>query len=452
MKFVEDAIIYLIEDYPFYAHLLSRIKKIVDDRVELAGVGVRKGQILLYINPFVFNQLTIENRAKILKHEILHLLALHITRQGEREDSLWNISCDITVNQHILGIPIKQKVNLKEIKKNTKSCEIKEEFKERELGGYTFDRVEGPDGNYIKLPPRLFSEEYYNLIKKEYTNQQEVNSKNSFSHTYPQQNECNQQENQNENSGENDTDPQKRSQIKGECRSANNIHPTWKDSDGIPDDIVEAIIKEAIEDTINKSKCEVPNEAKAFVDKLMESKTNWKYILRMFVAKHVSYNRYSTFRKTNRRLYDLNNIGFKDRYVSKDICLPSFKYQRIPNLVVAIDTSASVGEEELNAFAAEIIKIRKEQTKVHIVECDAVIQRSYDLKRELKPEFKGRGATDFRPVWRYIQEKKLRPDGIIYLTDGDGQAPINSKIPTLWTLVPDGQKPCDWGKAIEIDI
>ena len=43
----------------------------------------------------------------------------------------------------------------------------------------------------------------------------------------------------------------------------------------------------------------------------------------------------------------------------------------------------------------------------------------------LKVEFKGRGGTDFAPVWKYIEEKGLMPKACIYLTD-------------LY--------PCDWGE------
>ena len=109
--------------------------------------------------------------------------------------------------------------------------------------------------------------------------------------------------------------------------------------------------------------------------------------------------------------------------------------------MIAIDTSGSVMSEQVQAFLQKTYNILQStesffsRVNVHIIQCDAEIQE--DVKITSREEFdrylqtmqiKGLGGTDFRPVFRrvdeMIQEKEfVNLKGLIYFTDGYGVFP-----------------------------
>ncbi len=113
----------------------------------------------------------------------------------------------------------------------------------------------------------------------------------------------------------------------------------------------------------------------------------------------------------------------------------------IREFVIAIDTSGSTSGELVQTFLNKTYNILKSTesffTKInlHIIQCDADIQE--DAKITSQEEFdeyiktmkiKGLGGTDFRPVFEYVDKlvnngelKKLK--GLIYFTDGYGDFP-----------------------------
>lgn len=115
--------------------------------------------------------------------------------------------------------------------------------------------------------------------------------------------------------------------------------------------------------------------------------------------------------------------------------------KRIKEFVIAIDTSGSVEGELVQKFVQKTYNILKQSesffTKInlHIIQCDAVIQE--DAKITSQEEFdeylktmklKGFGGTDFRPVFRYVDDMIKNKEftnlkGLIYFTDGYGDFP-----------------------------
>lgn len=115
--------------------------------------------------------------------------------------------------------------------------------------------------------------------------------------------------------------------------------------------------------------------------------------------------------------------------------------KRVREIVIAIDTSASCRGDTVKSFVQRTYELLKsEETffrkiNVHIVQCDLEIQSDTrlesdeDFKEFIEHgEIKGFGATDFRPVFDYVD--RLRDDGefenlkgLIYFTDGYGIYP-----------------------------
>jgi predicted metal-dependent peptidase len=122
-------------------------------------------------------------------------------------------------------------------------------------------------------------------------------------------------------------------------------------------------------------------------------------------------------------------------------------------IVIGVDTSGSIGQEELEQFAGEISAIADEVQPevIHVVYCDAAVQSSQDFVAgdAIKLEPKGGGGTDFCPVFRWVEEQELQPACLIYLTDlmCHSYPPIPS-YPVLWAT--DGRSIGPFGETIRI--
>lgn len=116
---------------------------------------------------------------------------------------------------------------------------------------------------------------------------------------------------------------------------------------------------------------------------------------------------------------------------------------RLEELVIAIDTSGSCSLDTVRKFMEETYNILSShenffrKMNVYVIQCDSFIQDvahitcEQDWKNYLKNlVIHGRGGTDFRPVFQYVEELKNKKElknlkGLLYFTDGDGIYPEN---------------------------
>lgn len=114
---------------------------------------------------------------------------------------------------------------------------------------------------------------------------------------------------------------------------------------------------------------------------------------------------------------------------------------KVKKLFIAIDTSGSVKGNIVENFIEKTYNILKstdffgKNTEIHIIQCDSDIKEVKILKNADEIEeyiknisLKGFGGTDFRPVFQYVNEiyassQKNEVNGLIYFTDGDGIYP-----------------------------
>ena len=102
-------------------------------------------------------------------------------------------------------------------------------------------------------------------------------------------------------------------------------------------------------------------------------------------------------------------------------------------MLVGIDTSGSVCNDELKEFINEIHHLYKAGVDVTIAQCDSRIQsiKQYDGKFEL--EVAGRGGTSFDPVLEYFEATR-KYTSLIYFTDGEACTSIKPRKQILWVL------------------
>lgn len=113
----------------------------------------------------------------------------------------------------------------------------------------------------------------------------------------------------------------------------------------------------------------------------------------------------------------------------------------VKTFVTVIDTSGSVEEEKLRRFLEKTYQILKsgqkseDRVNFHLIQCDALIQKDVKITSEKELEqvmedltIYGRGGTDFRPAFEYIEELRKNGEltnlnGMLYFTDGMGVYP-----------------------------
>jgi predicted metal-dependent peptidase len=119
-------------------------------------------------------------------------------------------------------------------------------------------------------------------------------------------------------------------------------------------------------------------------------------------------------------------------------------------IVAIIDTSGSIDQRALEAIDGELSRIRRTRP-VMIVEADCVVHRVYRYRTRLE-HVHGRGGTDFRPALSRDVLTPLKPDLLVYFTDGFGEAPDRRPDwPLIWCLVPGGKPPATYGRVIRMD-
>ncbi|MBO7356066.1 MAG: hypothetical protein J6U50_05485 [Lachnospiraceae bacterium] len=115
--------------------------------------------------------------------------------------------------------------------------------------------------------------------------------------------------------------------------------------------------------------------------------------------------------------------------------------KRIRDFVIAIDTSASCSGETVRKFIRHTFDLLKKsesffrKINVHVIQCDSEVKSDdritdiSELDRFLDGmKLFGGGATDFRPVFSYVDELREQREfddlrGMIYFTDGYGIYP-----------------------------
>ncbi|ROR29548.1 vWA domain-containing protein [Inmirania thermothiophila] len=129
---------------------------------------------------------------------------------------------------------------------------------------------------------------------------------------------------------------------------------------------------------------------------------------------------------------------------------------RTVDLVVALDTSASIAAETLAAFVAELDAIKGPlRARVTLLACDAALApggpwvfEPWEALR-LPRGVRGGGGTDFRPVFAWVAARAQRPDALVYLTDARGRFPARPPAyPVIWVV--QGPAGVPWGERIQL--
>ena len=169
------------------------------------------------------------------------------------------------------------------------------------------------------------------------------------------------------------------------------------------------------------------------LEDLLAPKINWREVLRDFVKATCSAKDTSSWRRVNRRFLGMGTGTY----------MPSLIGEKVGHLVVAIDTSGSIGGPELAEFLSEVKGIAEEVNPecVDLIYWDGDVagHETYtggevsNIVSSTKP--RGGGGTDPSCVSKYLRDENIQHDAIIVLTDG--YVPNwgdNWEAPIMWVI------------------
>lgn len=484
----EEAMMHLIQHEPFYANLLMEMTRSLRTDIPTAGVSVTNS-VNLFINPYFWKSLTKDGQVGILIHECLHILNNHIARFIELEPesaekkkrtfkervenminaSEFNIAADLAINEHLqnktngLNLPSKFRTFNKDGK-----MMLEPEYYLNKDG----TKLPNPDaGNPVECEPCLVDlykkqfpemenmkhmEYYYSFLKKNRPSMDcptcggsgTVQTENS-----DQGNSDGSQKDQGDGDkekggccGDCDGNCDKKGQkpcpdCKGHGLAVIDDHSTWAEGDTDDEYVKEKVrqtVNRAAENTEYRSAGSIPNNVQQLIDALNHTPKDWRNDLQKFIARTSEIVTETSRKKRNRRY---------------GILYPGYKNYPKMHLAVAIDTSASVNDEELCQFMSEINRIHNNSVKVTIIECDSEVHGVYEFDPKKKINIKGRGGTAFKPA--FDEAKKLDIDGLIYFTDGenwDVDEVKRPRFPVMWALLKGQKVKYDFGYKTEVVV
>ena len=183
------------------------------------------------------------------------------------------------------------------------------------------------------------------------------------------------------------------------------------------------------------------------LEALMQPQIDWREVLRDFITSTCAGSDYSTWRRPNRR------------FIGAGVYLPSGISERIGEIVVAIDTSGSIGGPQLSAFLSEVKAIAEtvNPDAVRVLYWDTAVcgdevyvgDEVQRLVQSTKP--KGGGGTMVECVPKYLQDNQIKAQCVIVLTDGYlGGSWGQWNHPVLWTILDNENAVPDCGQAVHI--
>jgi predicted metal-dependent peptidase len=366
-------------EYEFWFHVLAQCKVILTDDVDLAGVNFKSTKYCLYINPEKFDELPLNQRLGVLKHEMMHILYNHLSRKELRQHKPWNVACDCAINQQIKS----------------------EDLPDGCITPKSLEKALKDNGHNITVPRNENSETYYDLLPEDDGDGKDGEDGDGG--------ECSNPGEDGEACGECD-----------ECKNSKNgkgfydglwedvptdNHEKWEESEG-DEDLKRDITKKMVEKAIDKSRGNTPSIIGELLDIWTKKPVvSWKKVLRN-IASNKKARKIPTIMKKSRRFPNRPDIKGN-------------KKDREFDIVVVLDVSGSMSDDEIIAGLVEIKEVaRLTSSTIKIIQIDTEVHSvdDFDPKSRTFKRNAG-GGTEMLPAWKYIKENKIPMDCAILISD-----------------------------------
>jgi len=154
----------------------------------------------------------------------------------------------------------------------------------------------------------------------------------------------------------------------------------------------------------------VPAGMERYIKTILDQKLDWKSLLYRYIVRELPSN------------YSYNVIN--KRSISQGYAIPGVIKENM-RIVVHIDTSGSIQQQELDEFLAEVVGIARSFNNIEmtLIICDCSISEVIPVSNGhiediFKLKIKGGGGTSHKPVIKYIEDEMQDVKLLISLTDG----------------------------------
>ena len=430
----------LVMGSPFYGLLAMKLKLVENPAIKTAGT---EGKHLTY-NPEYVAGMSDAKLKGLIGHETLHCVMGHMWRKGTREHRLWNVSTDYAIDEIL----------------QRNGFDVPNALVNPAWKGWSAEQI------YAALLEEVEKE-------KQKQQQQKGNGQPQAGESGDEEDGCPNDDNEADKAGKGKPSAQKGEQPGGgepgegegepEQGGGGSSYQQALDQMFGPGptkgEVMDAPAETALQDQsewkqavsaaaqVAKSQGMLPADLEIIVNKALETRVDWKAVLRRFVQ-HCARLDYSWRSPSS-------------RYAPLGLYLPKLRSETMPPIVIAVDTSGSIGGKELEQFSGEVSSIIEEANPevAHLVFCDAKVHGTEEFLPGDPIKFKpsGGGGTDFRPVFQWIEEQGIEPACLIYLTDLYGTCPDEEPpYPTIWASTTDPEKAGNYlpkfGEVLHLDF
>ena len=384
----------LLDLHPFWGHLLLQAQLIADEQFPaLAGTD---GHRRIWYNPARTKDLSREELGFLLLHEIGHHVQESFTRADGRDPRLWNMATDYAINRVVSAI--------------------------RHPGTFA-PMYAMPKGGLldVRFEGRI-AESIYEVLLRETARAARKGA----------------------TGGAGDGGAAGVAvEIDGvtvEGHGGLDVHVRIPLSDDQREELVERVRAAVGHWQRSGQRGDMPGSAVALVDP-PRAKIPWQRELQRYVEAARSFDEMDVRRPSR-------------RWLSEGAWVPSLGGERVGTIVIAVDSSGSIGRRELAAACGEVRAIAREAADVRVLIADAKVHKVLTLD-EIEPWIRegrvpGGGGTDHRPVFEWVKRAGLRPDVLIALTDLYTCLPERPPAyPVVW-VVPRWHGNAPWGRVIEV--
>jgi len=369
-----------------------------------------------YFNPEYIAALSLEQTQFMLAHEALHCALSHFARRQHRVMHKWDLACDYAINPLLIDDGLKPPPNalVMPMYKGMTAEEIYPLIDDNDdsetLDKHAYDRDNQSRGSKSSLNEQ-------DLEREQQERQQSQPDQGD-----PQQGR---------QGGEGSAEPQ-------EGGGAGEPEPLTPDEQDTLSVQWQQRMAGAAQQAMQAGK--LGGELKRLIDHLLQPQLPWRMLLARYMTA-ISRDDYSYSRPSRRE---------------GDFVLPSLRSHQM-DMVVAIDTSGSIKDSEMEEFINEVDALKGQiRARITLLPCDAALCEGAPFRFEPWEEFsrprdlKGGGGTSFVPVFQWIGREGIQPDLLVYFTDAEGEFPKQEPpYPVIWLVKGRSQVP--WGQRIQLN-
>ncbi len=382
LESINKSCIQMLLQEAFYGRIMMQLPKVIEEHATKPSIQLWKTQVLSFVvSPQAWQSRSEVQRLDLIKRVILELIFSYaFFPENGSADALYKMALQICASQYLSPVAATEELHFTKIGALAKQYQI--DLLPQQALAYYYQQLE-------KLTHAIKKNPAATLPEAQTTLRAYLDFLSQSQRRLPQ-----------------DFNPAAQKILTYQVetllqKSLLQLSPTEKTNSKFPLKLIEELVRQ---------------------NRAQKSVTNWKRQLRLFA---------SSSRKTI-----LSNTIHRPskRYGTR----PGQKIKRRQKIWIAIDTSASIQQEDFDLFFQEINQIWRSGAEVFLLECDTRIQKKYRYQGQVPKNINGRGATSFTPVLT-LANQQAQLDAVLYFTDGDGSPPnITSRYPLLWVISTNG--------------